>query len=411
MRVQRVLFLNLLLILCVLTTKSQDNTPQNLQEPLPSISFPKPNIACGPWVQAAGETEFTVVWETNVPCISWVEVAPDDNTHFYAKERPKFYESWHGRRPVTTLHHVRIPNLKPGTAYRYRVFQQALLLDEGNKRMIFGEAFGNNFNFTKIEFKTKTLDRTQPECRFIMVNDIHANDSLFRKLTKDAVKNKNDLVIFNGDMLSQIESTQQIVDGYMTAASELFSPFIPIFAVRGNHEHRGSASYDFMRWFPTSTGKTYYTFRQGPAFFIALDCGEDKPDNDIRFYGLSLTDQLREEQAEWLKEVVASDEFKSAPLKIVILHIPPYSKGRFWHGMNEISRLFMPILNNAGIDLMLSGHLHYNHYLEKGDADNNFPILINSNNTRLDAIANKDGIDLRIIDADGKMLHNYKIKK
>ncbi|WP_294082125.1 FN3 domain-containing metallophosphoesterase family protein [Proteiniphilum sp. UBA5384] len=400
--------MNLLLIFSVLLIGAQ-TTSQYLPESELSNNFPKPRIACGPWIQAAGETEFTVVWETNVPCISWVEVAPDDGTNFYVTERPKYYESWYGRRPVTTLHHVRIKDLQCGTAYRYRIFQQALLLDEGNKRMVFGEAYGNDFNFTKIEFKIKTLDSSRPESRFTMVNDTHGNDSLFRQLTKDVVKNKNNFVIFNGDMLSQIESSQQIVDGYMKSASELFSPFTPIFAVRGNHEHRGSASYDYMRWFPTSTSEPYYTFRDGPAFFIALDCGEDKPDSDIRYYGLSLTDQLREEQAEWLKQIITTDEFKSALVKIVILHIPPYPNGGQWHGTHEIERLFMPILNNAGIDLMLSGHLHKHYYLEKGAAGNNFPILINSNKTRLDAIANKNGIDLKIVDANGKILHNYLI--
>lgn len=407
---KRTVFLSLLLIFSILIIKAQSTSQYPLESEL-SNNFPKPRIACGPWIQAAGETEFTVVWETNVPCISWVEVAPDDGTNFYVTERPKYYESWYGRRPVTTLHHVRIKHLQRGTAYRYRIFQQALLLDEGNKRMVFGEAYGNDFNFTKIEFKTSTLNASHPESRFTMVNDIHGNDSLFRQLTKDIVKSKNNFVIFNGDMLSQIESSQQIVDGYMKSASELFSPFMPIFAVRGNHEHRGSASYDYMRWFPTSTGEPYYTFRDGPAFFIALECGEDKPDSDIRYYGLSLTDQLREEQAGWLKQVIATDEFKSAPVKIVILHIPPYSKGGQWHGMHEINRLFMPILNSAGIDLMLSGHLHTHHYLGKGTAGNNFPILINSNKTRLDAVVDKNGIDLKIVNADGKILHNYSINK
>jgi Icc-related predicted phosphoesterase len=367
-------------------------------------------IEFGPWLQAVGETEFTVVWETNVPSISWVEVAPDDGSHFYGLERPKYYESVYGRRPVSKLHHVRIAGLKRGTSYRYRVFQQALLLDEGNKRMIFGEAFGNNFNFTKIEYKVATLDESRKECRFAMVNDIHENDSLFRQLTKDVVKNKNNFVIFNGDMLTQIESPRQIRDGYMKSAGESFSPFLPIFAVRGNHENRGSASYEYMRYFPTSTGQPYYTFRDGPAFFIALDCGEDKPDSDIRYYGLSLTDQLREEQALWLEKVINSDSFKAAPLKIVILHMPPGQDDE-WHGMKEITRLFMPILNRAGIDIMLSGHLHKNKYIDKGKENNNFPILINSNKTRVDAVADSNGISLKVIDANEKVLQNYTINK
>ena len=130
---KKILLLNLLLFLNASLIEAQ-STLQYSPGTEPSNSFPKPRIACGPWIQAAGETEFTVVWETNVPCISWVEVAPDDGTNFYATERPKYYESRYGRRPVSTLHHVRIKDLQGGTRYRYRVFQQALLLDEGDRK-------------------------------------------------------------------------------------------------------------------------------------------------------------------------------------------------------------------------------------------------------------------------------------
>jgi hypothetical protein len=217
-------------------------------------------------------------------------------------------------------------------------------------------------------------------------------------------------MIFNGDMLSQIESPQQIRDGYLKSAGESFSPFLPVYAVRGNHEHRGAASYAYMRYFLTPTSQPYYTFRDGPAFFIALDCGEDKPDSDIRYYGLSLTDRLREEQAAWLRQVVASDAFKTAPVKIVILLMPPAWKKKHWHGMNEIARLFMPILNEAGIDLMLCGHLHRYLFLEKGEAGNNFPILINANQTRVDAVVDSRGIHLSIVDAGGKILHTHFVE-
>jgi len=377
---------------------------------LKAQEFPYPRIACGPWIQAAGENEFTVVWQTNVPCVVWVEVAPDDGSHFYQTERPKYYESLYGRRPVGTLHHVRVAGLQPGTTMRYRIYQQALLLDKGNERMVFGEAYGNDFNRDGIMFKATTLDTKRPECRFSVVNDIHGDDSLFRLLTADLTATKPDFVVFNGDMLSQIETTEQIAEGYMRSAGATFAPFIPLFALRGNHENRGSASYDYMKWFPTPSGQPYYTFRQGPVFFIALDCGEDKPDSDIRYYGLSLTDRLREEQAEWLRKVVATDEFKSAPLKVVILHIPPYEEKGEWHGTHEIRRLFLPLLNEAGIDLMLSGHLHSHHYIEKGAAGNNFPILINSNRTRADLTASSKGVEIKIIDATGAIVHTYTVK-
>lgn len=96
------------------------------------------------------------------------------------------------------------------------------------------------------------------------MNDIHAQDSIFRLLLEGVGKAKPDFVCFNGDMLSSMESEKQLFEGYLNSAAELLTPAgIPIFATRGNHENRGSFSPRFLDYFPTSTGEVYYTFRQG----------------------------------------------------------------------------------------------------------------------------------------------------
>ena len=59
------------------------------------LSAQKPRraaVTCGPYVQCVSETGFTVIWTTDVESVAWVEVAPDDGTHFYNKERTKFYD-------------------------------------------------------------------------------------------------------------------------------------------------------------------------------------------------------------------------------------------------------------------------------------------------------------------------------
>ena len=119
---------------------------------------------------------------------------------------------------------------------------------------------------------------------------------------------------------------------------------------------RGAWATTYTDYFPTSTASPYYTFRDGPALCIVLDGGEDKPDNDIEYHDLVRYDTYREKEAKWLKGVVDSDEFKAAPVKIVIIHVPPKSSG--WHGEAEVARLFVPILNQAGVDAMFCGHIH-----------------------------------------------------
>lgn len=383
---------------------SQDNTVNDLS----NISFPVAKPTCGPWLQAVGETEFTVVWTTNVDAVVWVEVAPDDGSHFYAKERPKYFHTLYGRRVSGKLHRVPVTGLERGTKYRYRIFQQAVLQDGGNKRLVLGDSYGSDI-LKRNPYTVTTLDPKKDEILVSMVNDIHSNDDNFRNLTKDVLDDKTDFVVFNGDMLSQIENEQQLFDGFLSSASELFASEVPFYALRGNHEFRGTFSYEFFNYFPTLNNEAWFSFRHGPAYFVFLDSGEDKPDSDIRFYGLSQSDPFREREAVWLENVVNSDEFKQAPIKIVFLHMPPTHRG--WHGTKEVERLFMPILNEAGIDLMLAGHLHKHFYVLKGGENNNFPILINSNTWRTDLSINQNGIAIQLVDTSGKIMEKYSIKK
>ena len=60
-----------------------------------------------------------------------------------------------------------------------------------------------------------------------------------------------------------------------------------------------------------------------------MDGGEDKPDNDIEYLGTGAFDAYREEEAAWLRKVVASQEFKTAPFQVVVIHVPPTQST--WH--------------------------------------------------------------------------------
>ena len=84
--------------------------------------------------------------------------APDDGTHFYNTERPKYYQVLNGRRPIGKLHVVTVSGLEPATTYRYRVMQNGVLVNEGRKRVIFGEGFGSDILRHK-PFEVTTLDR------------------------------------------------------------------------------------------------------------------------------------------------------------------------------------------------------------------------------------------------------------
>ncbi|MDL2224412.1 metallophosphoesterase family protein [Bacteroidales bacterium OttesenSCG-928-M06] len=361
----------------------------------------------GPYLQDVGESEATIIWKTNKPAISWVEIALDDGSHFYAEGRPQYFATTLGIKKVDTLHTVTIPGLDKATKYRYRIYSREVI--ENNVYYTkMGNVVANNV-YSAQPYEFKTLDASGNEVAFAVVNDIHTDNEKLKTLLKQVNLDKLDFMVFNGDMVHQIRSEQTLWDAYIDTSVELFAKRLPFFHVRGNHETRGTFAVNYMNYFPTSTGMPYYGFRAGPAYFLVLDSAEDKPDSDIEYGGFAAFDQYREKEIEWLKKVVQSDEFKNAPIKIVFIHIPVFTST--WHGTREVERLFYPILNDAGIDLMLCGHTHIHSYLPEGEKGNTFPVLVNSNKDIVDVKISESSISLQVIDQKGKLVKKLNLSK
>lgn len=360
-------------------------------------------IKYGPYLQDVGENEVTVVFVTTGYALGWVEVAPDDNSNFYAEERPKYFETANGRKVPGTLHRIRIKGLQKGAKYRYRIYAREIL-DDLRWDVQYGKIAASSpsklFSFT-------TLDASKNETHFAVINDIHARNEVMDSLLGTVKPNELDFMVFNGDMMSHINSEDHLFEGFINTSVKRFSSNLPFFYARGNHETRGPFSTRFMNYFPTSTGLPYYAFKQGPAFFLFLDGGEDKPDTDIEYGGLSAFDPYREEQVEWIKKIVESKEFKEAAVRIVVIHIPPFRSD--WYGTLEIERLFVPILNKANVQLMLSGHTHRHSFQQKGENGNNFPILVNSNNDLLDIRVSGQKIHINVRDTKGKVTKTFDL--
>ena len=366
---------------------------------------PKVMLTCGPYLQNVTETSFTVVWTTNMDAVSWVEIAPDDDTHFYNVERPKYYDlRGQGRRPITKLHKVTVTGLEPGTTYRYRVLMNGVVSAENRDHIAFTAGWGNEVrrDITKVT----TLSKEYDEVKFAMVNDMHEKDSVFRTLFPDS-KDKYDFVCFNGDMTSTVDHEDDIAKYYLRSASKLFGAYTPIMFVRGNHEYRGNDALKYLEYMDTPTGKTYYSYNYGDHYFIVLDGGEDKHDSDIRNLGIMITEDYVKQEAEWLKEVVKSEEFKNAKTRIVFCHMQPGDNG--WHGQKTISKYLVPVLNEAGIDVMLCGHIHQYKYYEPGTTSADFPVICNPNAKRMDATVKADKIKLEFVDEE-KVIKTIEIK-
>jgi predicted phosphodiesterase len=354
-------------------------------------------------LQAVGENEVIIVWTTDREAVSWVELVPAGDDSFYARERPAYYQTKDGNRVVGKLHKVRISGLAKGTEYCYRCFSKETIHYEGQNDVLYGKVASTNV-YRKQPLRFKTLDHNKPDLSFKIVNDIHSRVSDLQALCKDVTYGKTDLMIFNGDMVSTMDDEISFFAGFMDEAVRMYASEVPVFYARGNHETRGKFNVHFSSYFPTSTDKLYYSFRQGPVFFIVLDSGEDKPDSDIEYSGLAQFDAYRTEQQEWLQDVLKSDACQSAKYRVVIVHIPPLETD--WHGTIEVWEKFLPIPNHAGITVMFCGHTHQYKYVQPA-SQHDFPILINAADNVVDIKATSTEMTVSCKDLNGKELHGF----
>ena len=366
-------------------------------------------IVCGPYVQCMTETSFTVIWTTDVDAVAWVEVAPDDGTHFYNKERNKYYDArGNGVFPIGKIHKVVVDGLEPGSTYRYRVMNRGVIAYNGSGNVQYMHGSGTDV-YKGEPHKITTFKEDYDTIRFDLYNDIHGKDSLFNRILSGARDNR-DFVFLNGDMTSNISNEELIPKMYLGSAAKSLNGGLPLFASRGNHELRGRDAIKWLNYFQTTTGTPYYSFSIGDFFFVVLDACEDKPDSDIEYSGIVASKPYVERQGRWLKEVIASEECRNAKVRIAFCHVPPESKG--WYGAAQMCNILVPPLNEAGFDAMFCGHIHRWRVAEPDGSISNagFPVICNPNMERMEVTATEDAIEISTFDTDGKNTHNHTLK-
>ena len=358
-------------------------------------------ILYGPYLQNVKSDEVTIVWESDKASVGWVELAPDDGTHFYGEERIKYFDTKNGVKNTSQLHVVKVEGLQPSTTYRYRIYSKEVLSHSGIN-VKYGDVVATDV-FRKGALKFTTSDYHKNETSFVMLNDIHGRSEIIPTLLSNADYKNKDFILYNGDMVSEFKDKETIFSGFMNETVSLFASEKPMYYARGNHETRGEFATSFQQYFSPKEPYLYYVFKQGPACFIILDTGEDKPDSDIEYSGITDYDNYRTKQKEWLKTLLNNELVASSKFKIVIAHMPPSKSINIWHGQKEVLEKFVPVLNELGVDLMLCGHLHKTIFEEPSSLIK-FPIVVNSNESALSADISQNKIDISIITLDGKVV-------
>jgi UDP-2,3-diacylglucosamine pyrophosphatase LpxH len=355
-------------------------------------------ITHGPWLQYIDESAVTICWTTNKPAVPGVSLTgPDGKTRFVRNSTDGIVDGG------GTLQKVTVDGLAPGVTYKYNVSSVQLLKYQAYK-IYYGDTLVR-------KAETFTTPATgSGKVSFTVFNDVHELAGKMALYLKHNNIAGQDFYFFNGDMVDFLQDPAQLFTGFLDTATTYFAAAKPFFYVRGNHETRGYAARELKNFFSFNEDMFYYSFDWGPVHFTVLDCGEDKPDNSRYYYGLADYDKYRLKELEWLKDEVKSNAFKDAKYRIVMIHMPVIKEVKQNWAMKFLSENFGPLLSNAGINLMISAHIHRNVYYEKGKSGFTYPVLANSNNTFVEVIADDSGIIANVKDVSGKTIAEYNIR-
>lgn len=381
-------------------------------------------LKAGPYLQELTHDGVTVVFEHSVPSLSWVEIrekgSSESSNHFQVVDgQIQVYKQVLGENSVAPTQNfaVRIDSLKPNTQYEYRVRGRKVNSMNANGVSM---SIATANNFTSPWYAFNTLNPEQTEHHLFITSDMHNKPDTLAALLKHLDYNTIDHFLYNGDMTDYVQTgtaSQDPYRGYINTSVELFARNKAFEMVRGNHDTRGDISRHFKDYFPRRSGTIYSASRWGDLMVVMIDCGEDKVDTHEEYYGMAAFYKYREQEAEWLKQVIKSDDFVSAKYRIVICHFPLLvgnKRNDEFDGQPHLSSLILPLLKQCDIDLVVAGHYHPDTYVLNGanykGQGNKFDEYIVGAHTGMRVDIAQGNIALKIVDHQGNVLLDKVVK-
>ncbi|MEZ5326935.1 MAG: metallophosphoesterase family protein [Verrucomicrobiales bacterium] len=254
-----------------------------------------------------------------------------------------------------------LPPLPPGKVVNYRVVARSA--GWVKVRQFYHGEFKVGEAQVSAEHRFRTLDPMAEATTFAVWNDTHENDETLRALGALTTQLEPDFLLWNGDQSNDVHFERDMAGQFLNPAGLAIADRWPLAFVRGNHDVRGPAAPALPDFTGTPDDRFYYGFRSGPMAALVMDTGEDKPDNSPYLSGMGAFQKMQRRQAEWLESIVKESWFSEAPHKVLFCHIPlwftrPENPNSPFGGTEYCRNLWAPILSEAGVKLIVSGHTH-----------------------------------------------------
>lgn len=355
-----------------------------------------------PYLQAPGEDSITICWISALPSLGWVE---------YGEEQPehKAYASKNGLIVANNrIHAITLHGLKPGKKYFYRVHARQMI-----KYSPWKAEYGDTVQSPVFQFTLPSGQASRVE--MAILNDIHDRPASIPHLL-GLDKSPVDYVFLNGDMFNVVSTEQQLIDHLIKPSTAAYATGIPMLFGKGNHEERGSMARELDKYFVNQPpNRPFYCQRFGPVCAVMLDSGEDNEDFNKGYAGLADFEHYLEEQRIWLETIVKTPAFKSAPFRVVFVHIPPYHTHKERRGNMRCRALFSPVFEKSKVDLVISGHTH-TYGIHPPDEQHKYPLIIgggpkDGERTLMRLSASEKELSVRLISDNGQQVGKYTVKR
>lgn len=331
-------------------------------------------VGC-PCLQAPAETTMGVSWRISGLAKGVVEFA--DNPDFRDSRIVK--SGGYGLVPIDiSALQVRLEGLKPATRYWYRTITTPFTDYKNIYDAKLGEPIVSGmYSFTTLGAKAAA--------HFCVINDTHAQWKPFEMVVSKVKTLAPAMVVWNGDATNTTQDKQTAAEIFLDPpiVTKDWSSDIPVCFESGNHDFRGSwiskkEEVVFARHPAERRGdqwdlKWNFAVRLGDIAMIGMDTGEDKPDGHPKWFGLANFSPYRQAQAKWLTEALARPDIVGAKFKVLFCHIPLFAAKdhsdyshdgvkidpkdyAYWS--RECHDLWSPILEKAGVQLVVAAHRH-----------------------------------------------------
>lgn len=299
-------------------------------------------VVRGPYLQKATQTSIILRWRTDVPTDTRVRFGVSPSALNNTVVSPQF----------TTEHSIELTGLQANTQYYYSIGTNNTVLSVGNN----------------LYFKTLPQSGEESVYRFLVLGD--AGTGYQEQIdARNASIQYNGSPHFDGVLLLGDNAYQSGFDSeyqsnfFDNKYNQIFENTL-IWPAPGNHDYNN-----------------HIPFSPDPAYFVIFDCPTNGecggiPSGTEKYYSVDYGNvhlisldsydvprSVTGEMAQWLQQDLAANQL---PWVVVYFHHPPYTKGShdsdntfFLDGeLVDMRENIMPILENFGVDLVLSGHSH-----------------------------------------------------